>query len=144
MLASICCTRAEAAALNLSCHDCETKTTCYCALPNSLRGWLWTSTIDIGQLRADHDARLYQSEKRCPPARLTPAPPMQDNPLDFTELTTCRYGDTAFPEPGDLVPQQIHIMPAGAPDSRKSAQFRLPHVWDGALRVRVRQGRSRV
>ena len=37
----------------------------------------------------------------------------QDNPLDYSELTTCRYGDTAFPEPGQHVPQQIHIMPAG-------------------------------
>jgi hypothetical protein len=36
----------------------------------------------------------------------------QDNPLDVTELTTCRYADTAFPQPADPVPQQIHIMPA--------------------------------
>ena len=47
---------------------------------------------------------------------------MQDNPLHVSELTTCRYGDTAFPEPGEHIPQQIHIMPAGARyDSHQTA-----------------------
>ena len=28
------------------------------------------------------------------------------------QLEACRYADTQFPEPGEFVPQQIHVMPA--------------------------------
>ena len=30
------------------------------------------------------------------------------------DVEMCRYTETAFPEPGEYVPQQIHIMPASA------------------------------
>ena len=53
----------------------------------------------------------------CSTCLMQPAPLTQDNPLDVTVLTTCRYGDTAFPEPADGVPQQIHVLPASAPNA---------------------------
>ena len=30
-----------------------------------------------------------------------------------SDVTMCRYADTEYPEPGEYVPQQIHVMPAG-------------------------------
>ena len=41
----------------------------------------------------------------------------QATPADVNitgDVEMCRYADTAFPEPGEYVPQQIHIMPASA------------------------------
>ena len=33
---------------------------------------------------------------------------------DPTGAKVCRYSDTAFPEPAEYVPQQIHLLPASA------------------------------
>ena len=33
-----------------------------------------------------------------------------------SDVTMCRYADAAFPEPGEYVPQQIHVTPACAFD----------------------------